>query len=323
MYYMIMTILMVTLPIIITLLFGFISAWRHDFNNKDATTLNRMVLTYAVPMSIFAGTVSTSKAYLLESIPLLLTLTVTIVGLYALVYFLFRYVFRFSLDLSALSALTVAGPAVPFFGPAILEGFFGVSAAIPIAIGSILINVTIVPFTVFLLTMNRIQTSVTSEVSENTKNIFIQHLKETVKKPLVWAPVLAVIIVLLGFNSPPVLNKSLELLGKASAGVALFASGIMLAAYKLKLDALTWSLVILKNIFAPILIYVVARGFGLNIHLISQALITMAIPAMPIIVVFAIEYKVAEKNMPSVLLLSTILSPLTIGGFIALISTFG
>jgi malonate transporter and related proteins len=299
---MIMTILMVTLPIVITLLFGFIAAWRHDFNNKDATVLNRMVLTYAVPMSIFAGTVSTSKAYLLESIPLLLTLTITIIGLYALVYFVFCYVFKCSLSLSALSAVTVAGPAVPFFGPAILEGLFGVSAAVPIAIGSIVINVTIVPFTVFLLTMGRMQNPTMATESK---------------------PVLAVIVVLLGFNSPPLLSKSLELLGKTSAGVALFASGIMLAAYKLKLDALTWSLVILKNIFAPILVYIVARSFGIDMHLISQALITMAIPAMPIIVVFAIEYKVAEKNMPSVLLLSTILSPLTIGGFIALISELG
>lgn len=317
---MIMTILMVTLPIVITLLFGFIAAWRHDFNNKDATVLNRMVLTYAVPMSIFAGTVSTSKAYLLESIPLLLTLTITIIGLYALVYFVFRYVFKCSLSLSALSAVTVAGPAVPFFGPAILEGLFGVSAAVPIAIGSIVINVTIVPFTVFLLTMGRMQNPTMVTESKNAKDVFITHLKETVQKPLVWAPVLAIIVVLLGFNSPPLLSKSLELLGKTSAGVALFASGIMLAAYKLKLDALTWSLVILKNIFAPILVYIVARSFGIDMHLISQALITMAIPAMPIIVVFAIEYKVAEKNMPSVLLLSTILSPLTIGGFIALIS---
>ena len=81
---MIMTILSTTVPIIITLLLGFVAAWHHDFSSKDAPILNRMVLTYAVPMSIFAGTVSTSKLYLLESVPLLLTITVTIIGLCAI-----------------------------------------------------------------------------------------------------------------------------------------------------------------------------------------------------------------------------------------------
>lgn len=315
---MIMTILSTTVPIIITLLLGFVAAWHHDFSSKDAPILNRMVLTYAVPMSIFAGTVSTSKLYLLESVPLLLTITVTIIGLYAIVYFICRILFKLSLSASALCAVAVAGPAVPFFGPAILGGLFGTSSAIPIAIGSIVINVTIVPFTVFLLTIGKKKDTNTASPSESATKIFIEHLKETVKKPLVWAPILASAIVLLGFDVPALFSQSLELLGHAGSGVALFASGIMLAAYKIKLDVLTWFLVLLKNIVAPATIFLIAQWFGLDHKAIAQAVITMAIPAMPIIVVFAIEYRIAEKNMPSVLLLSTILSPLTIGGFIAL-----
>ena len=55
---------------------GFVAAWRHDFGSKDASTLNRMVLQYAVPLALFTGTVMTSREALSQDIPLVITLCV-------------------------------------------------------------------------------------------------------------------------------------------------------------------------------------------------------------------------------------------------------
>ena len=49
------------LPMLFTFLLGFIAGWRHDFEAKDASILNRMVLLYAVPLALFAGTVTLSR----------------------------------------------------------------------------------------------------------------------------------------------------------------------------------------------------------------------------------------------------------------------
>jgi malonate transporter len=65
---MIDTILSALLPMVITFLLGFVAAWRHDFESKDASTLNRMVLLYAVPLALFAGTVTTSPRALSQDI---------------------------------------------------------------------------------------------------------------------------------------------------------------------------------------------------------------------------------------------------------------
>src|SRR5271165_4304894 len=148
---MMLTILSTMLPIVVTLLLGFVAAWHHDFTAKEATILNRMVLTYAVPLAVFVGTVGTPRATLLQCLPLALAILVGILGMYALVYLLCRYVLRFKMTTSALAAVTAAGPAVPFLGPAILGGVFGTASAVPIAAASIIINVTIVPITIFLL----------------------------------------------------------------------------------------------------------------------------------------------------------------------------
>jgi malonate transporter and related proteins len=51
---MLATVLGAVLPMVVTVLLGFVAAWYHDFGSKDAPILNRMVLVYAVPLALFA-----------------------------------------------------------------------------------------------------------------------------------------------------------------------------------------------------------------------------------------------------------------------------
>jgi ABC-type spermidine/putrescine transport system permease subunit I len=50
---MLATVLGAVLPMVVTVLLGFVAAWHHDFGSKDAPILNRMVLVYAVPLALF------------------------------------------------------------------------------------------------------------------------------------------------------------------------------------------------------------------------------------------------------------------------------
>src|ERR1700693_721161 len=242
------TILSALLPMVFTFLLGFVAARRHDFGSKDASTLNRMVLLYAVPMALFAGTVTTSRAALSRDIPLVIALCVGIIGLYGVVFLLCRVAFHMQVGTSALAALTASAPAVPFVGPAVLGDLFGGLSAIPIAIASLVINLTVVPVTILLLTFDSIGRDSQSKSSvlqagrdsasapQSYVSVFTGKLVETVKEPIIWAPVLAFVIVLCGLRIPQLIVHSLALLGHASAGVALFACGIVLASGKIKVD---------------------------------------------------------------------------------------
>ena len=110
---------------VVTFLLGFVAARRHDFGSKDAPTLNRMVLQYAVPLALFAGTVTTSRAALSNDIPLVIALCAGIIGFYGVVFLFSRIVLRMQVSMSALAALTASAPAVPFVGPAVLGDLFG------------------------------------------------------------------------------------------------------------------------------------------------------------------------------------------------------
>src|ERR1700741_2628775 len=241
------TIVSALLPMVVTFLLGFVAARRHDFGSKDAPTLNRMVLLYAVPLALFAGTVTTSRAALGQDIPPVVALCVAIIGLYGVVFLFSHFVLRMQVGMSALAALTASAPAVPFVGPAVLGELFGGLSAIPIAIASLVINLTVVPVTILLPALDsrgrdRQENSPVGEEKEHLASPAAQ-LAETVKQPMVWAPVLAFVIVLSGLHIPQLVVHSLSLLGNASGGVALFASGIVLASGKVKANSHVLALV--------------------------------------------------------------------------------
>jgi len=323
------TILSALLPMVVTFLLGFVAAWRHDFESKDASTLNRMVLLYAVPLALFAGTVTTSPRALSQDIPMVIALCVAIIGLYGVVFLLSRIVLDMEVSTSALAALTASAPAVPFVGPAVLGNLFGGLSAIPIAVASLVINLTVVPITILLLALdstrrNRQENPPLAERGQHSATaprshacVLAARLVETVKEPIVWAPVLALIIALSGFRMPQLIVHSLSLLGQASGGVALFACGIVLASGKIKLNRYVWFFVFLKNIVQPALVLGGLRWFGYGNPVISEAALTTAIPAMPIVIMFALQYRIVQADAASAVFLSMMSSVLTMGAFIA------
>src|SRR5580693_7618590 len=312
---MVRTILSALAPIVFTLLLGFVAAWRHDFGPKEASVLNRMVLLYAVPLALVVGTVGTPRADLVQDIALVVAIFTAIAGLYALVFLLFRLVFRFSLSESVLAALTASAPAVPFMGPAILGDLFGKASAVTIAIASLIINLIVVPITILGLALGRTPIG-TPAPSTTRHSVFAEKLLE--KEPIVWAPLLAFVLVLCNVRIPSIADHGLSLLGQASGGVALFASGIMLAAYKIEIDLTALSLALLKNIVQPALVLVGLLSLGYGDPIVPEAVLTTAIPVMPIVIVLAVQYHVREARASSALFFSVIGSMFTMGIFIAL-----
>ena len=245
-----------------------------------------------------------------------------------MVVFLFsRFKFRATISISALAALAVSAPAVPFMGPAVLGDLFGTASAVPNGVASLIINLTVVPLTILLLSLDAKQPSTQGEaVSPNSEDsqrgyaVLASMLFKTVKQPMVWAPVIAFAIVLGGIRIPSLLVHSLTLLGQAAGGVALFASGIILASKRLAISRAVVTLVALKNIVPPALVFVALRLLAYHNPIVSQAVLTTAIPMMPIVIMFAMEYRVAQAEAAAEVFLSSVSSVITMGAFIALTS---
>jgi predicted permease len=75
-------------PIFAVMALGYLAGWIRDIDNQHVAELNALVMDFALPASLFVATASTSRAVLLAQWPLLVVLTVSMLALYALSYWM-------------------------------------------------------------------------------------------------------------------------------------------------------------------------------------------------------------------------------------------
>ncbi|WP_342627122.1 AEC family transporter [Nguyenibacter vanlangensis] len=313
------TIVEALLPIVVTLLLGYLAGWDRNFSGDQAAILNRMVMLYALPLNLFAGIMATPRDQVLSAGPLLFVITLGMVGSYGVVLGFARYLFHRPIGVAALEALAISGPAVPFVGVPVLGHIFGPASAVPIAIASLLMNLVQVPLTLIFLVAGAQATDDTAANAPKGGN-FVDYGVHACKEPVVWAPLAALLLVLCGLSLPHALRGSLTLLGQSTGGVALFASGIILFSRQVMWDGQVFRAVFAKNVLMPAITWGTALVLGLSPALRQESVVTMAIPTASIAVMLAVQYRVAEREMASVLFFTTMLSVLTMGAFIWLTS---
>ncbi len=306
----ILLILGAILPVIITVLIGYISGKRKDFNWQQAGDINKIVMLYALPLSIFSNMVMTPRHIVMSMGPVAIAIILALILSFVIPLVIARYICKRSLALSTLQALAIGSPAVPFIGTSVLAFLFGTVSASLITVSSITQNVFQLPLVMILMSV------ATGDKSQNIS--FTTRVINAIKQPVVWSPVVALILVLMGIHIPETVSMSLGLLGKASGGLALFAAGIVLYTRSIVITSATIITVIARNILVPGACYLILLKMGFSMEQIKQVVLTMAIPVGSIAIIIAMQYKSGEQEMASTMALSIITSIITMGAFIFL-----
>ena len=145
-----------------------------------------------------------------------------------------------------------------------------------------------------------------------------QHVRSAVTAPVVWAPVLALVLIVAGVPLPEVLVNAMKLLGTSTTGVALFATGIVLFAQRITVSRFVAGAVAARNIVVPALLWVILAAIGMSHTDLRLAVLANALPAPVAAVIFAVQYRQGQREMASVVLFSSVGSLLTLAAFIAL-----
>ncbi|MFH3328807.1 AEC family transporter [Klebsiella aerogenes] len=306
----ILLILGTILPVIITVLIGYISGKRKDFNWQQAGDINKIVMLYALPLSIFSNMVMTPRHIVMSMGPVAIAIILALILSFLIPLAIARYICKRSLALSTLQALAIGSPAVPFIGTSVLAFLFGTVSASLITVSSITQNVFQLPLVMILMSV------ATGDKSQNIS--FATRVINAIKQPVVWSPVVALILVLMDIHIPETVSMSLGLLGKASGGLALFAAGIVLYTRSIVITSATIITVIARNILVPGACYLILLKMGFSMEQIKQVVLTMAIPVGSIAIIIAMQYKSGEQEMASTMALSIITSIITMGAFIFL-----
>lgn len=243
-------ILYAVVPIIVVMLAGFISGKRGVFSGEDAKKFNKVVLNYALPAALFVSIVQASREMLVRDLKLTIVSVVGIMACFMLVYFIFKYCFKKNTGAdAAISALISGSPTIGFLGFAVLEPIFGTSpsVALVVAIVGIVVNAIGIPVGLSLMNASLEKQKPGSTKQESAWRPVLHALEQ----PVAWAPILAVIWVVVGIPWPDWASPSFNLIAKANASMAVFSAGITLSAIKFTIN---WQVIlgsILKMIMMP------------------------------------------------------------------------
>jgi malonate transporter len=301
-------------PVFFGMALGYLAGWTRDVDNTHVAELNALVMDFAVPASMFVTVVQASRRTLLDELPLAANLSISMLILYLVTYFMARRAFGAGPGEASIQALTTSLPNYASAGLPLISALLGadhlVAAAVAIACGSIVVS----PITLVILD----RTSLTQE-----KRSITASLVSAVKKPIVLSPILAVAFVLTGIGLPDALTRSLVLMGQVAGGAGLFLTGLILSVQKLGLDANTGIQTLLANVAHPLLAAALAWLFAVSPLTAREAIVLSALPVGFFGVLFGLRFNKSSEVAGTTLIASTGLSAVTLAATIYLTAGLG
>lgn len=297
-------ILYAIVPIIVVMLAGYISGKKGIFSGEDAKKFNKVVLDYALPAALFVSIVQADREMLAADIKLSLVSLVGIMVIFMLVYFVFRMFKSNTGADAAVSALISGSPTIGFLGFAVLEPIFGTTptVALVVAIVGIVVNAVGIPVGLSLMNASLEKTAPGAKKQSAWKPVI-----HALEQPVAWAPILAVIWVVVGIPWPSYLSPSFDLIKGANASLAVFSAGITLSAIKIQIN---WQ-AILGSILKMIVMPAFVLFLGLLCHMdplnLKMLVVACALPPAFSGIIIADEYDTYVATGTSSLTLSVIL----------------
>lgn len=290
-------------PVFFGIGLGFVGGWTRDLDNHHVGELTALVMDFAVPASIFAAVVSTSRSVLGDQLGLAGVLTVTMLVVYAGVFVMARKAYGSTPGEASIQAITTGLPNYASAGLPLISALLGkehtVSVAVAIACGSIVMS----PVTLTILSLQ--------SKPVGMRAVAVAFLGAC-KKPIVLAPIIAVVFVFTGIRIPVPLEKSFLLAGEVSGGAGLFLTGLILSGQAFRFDTNVAIQVGLANIVQPLLAATVAWAAGLGPELAREAILLAALPSGFFGILFGLRANVTHPAVGASVVASTALSAATL-----------
>ncbi len=297
-------ILYAIVPIIVVMLAGYISGKKGVFTGEDAKKFNKVVLDYALPAALFVSIAQASREMLARDIKLSLVSLIGIMLCFMIVYFVFLMFKKNTGADAAVSALISGSPTIGFLGFAVLEPIFGTnpSVALVVAIVGIVVNAVGIPVGLSLMNASLEKQHPTGKKQSAWKPVI-----HALEQPVAWAPILAVIWVLVGIPWPDWASPSFNLIKGANASMAVFSAGITLSAIKIQIN---WQAIlgsILKMVMMPLVILIMGLFCHMDPLNLKMLVVAAALPPAFSGIIIADEYDTYVATGTSSLTLSVIL----------------
>lgn len=301
---MLLTIVSALLPVLFTVGLGYAAAKAHAFPADAVAVISKLVLDFALPAGLFVSTVTVSRAALLAEAPLVLELAAVTAAIWIGGFVLGRTLFGNDTKSAGLQALTVAFPAIPFYGITVIGTVFGAAAGVSVSMGAMVVNLIPLPATMVVLSLGTAKAGADGRPSAFA-NVG-QAIWKALKTPYVISPIVGILLVLAGLTIPKEISGALAPIGTASSGIGVFVAGLTLANVTLKLSRQSLFNVIVKLAVMPVLFFGGSALLGLTHTIADPGLVLASLPCGPISVLLATRYNAYKEEASTALALTTL-----------------
>ena len=301
------TILSALLPVIFVVSLGVLAAHFGIVQKSAAPLFAEFVVGFALPLALFEGVLNVSPNAI-RSAPFLIAITVGLMAIYLVALIIGRVIFHHGLSESAMQAITCAFPSMAYSGLPVLEAVVGPEGVPVVVIGNLVTSLIMIPLTLILVEVGQGGTN----AKGNMVSLAARSLASAVKQPVVWLPVTGAVLALGRVHLPHVLQLSFDLIGKAAAGVALFALGLILHGQPLRINREVALNAMLKNAGQPAVLLGLVLMLGIHGASAKELFLTGAIPTATAASALALRYHIYSDEAAASTLLSTVGSVVTI-----------
>jgi predicted permease len=302
------------LPIFVGLLLGY-WAGRRGVMDLNVHNLIVLVMDFAIPCDLFATIIKTSWPTLAEQAGTALVIAVVFAALYAGSYVWGRRSLKMSVSDASVLALTVGFPNSAAVALPLLTTAYGpratVSAALSIAVGA----VTTSPMTVALLEADKLSAGKRVSIAV----VAVKFLR-AFTRPVVLAPVLALLGVYFGLHLPSYVERSLTTLGGAASGSALILTGVVVSTQRFCLQkSVLWATAAIL-VIQPLLALALTVLFGMDHDEIRDITLICAIPAGFFGLVFGKRFHATPATASSAVIASYVVGAFSLAAWMLVLA---
>ncbi len=309
---MILLIINVLFPLFFTILIGWYAGKKGIVKEEHSKSLVNFIILLATPALLFNMT-TTKPIESFLNVNVIIVISIGLLLTYIKTYIIYHYKFKKHPKETSQASLMSAFPNAAFMGIPIISHLYGDEGIAVVILGSLLVFLLITPITMFLV-----------EYHEDSSNLSFKsiglQLVSLSKTPVIFAPILGLILSFFHLPIPEYITSSFKFLGDTAPAISLFTTGLFMAYTRIAISYEVALLIFIRNITSPLIFYFVMIGMGITGNLFNEILIVSAMPTASTAPIFSAKFETYEKETAAVTVLGTIISIFTIGGLIFLIN---
>jgi malonate transporter and related proteins len=260
-------------PIFAGLLLGYVAGRRGLMDNLNVRNLIVLVMNFAIPCALFSTIIGSSRTDLLQHVPTALMITLAFCALYLITYIWARRGLAMSLSDASVLALTVGFPNAAGIALPLFKGAYGPEATVTAALSIMIGSITISPLTLALLEAGK-----HSDGNDISVTKILRSFPRALLRPVVWAPLLALVGVLFHLHLPSFVAGTLTTLGSAAIGSALVLTGLVVSAQSFRFSGAVTVTMLLKLVGQPLFALCMMFLFRMDHNNLRNITVICAIP---------------------------------------------